>query len=55
MDDAPRRAFTLCQAVSLPHLTENLRLADNHRIKRRRDAEKVTHSFPLGVNVKMFV
>ena len=37
----------------MTHLTEHLRLADDHRVERRGDAKKVSHCFFVRVVIEM--
>ena len=42
-------------AISFAHLTEDLRLTDNHRIEARRDAEEMPDRGQIPVNVDVFL
>src|SRR5262249_33433706 len=41
------------ECVGMTNLAQDLRLADDHRIERRSDAEQVSHGFFIGVAIEM--
>ena len=53
VQSAVQRAHAASGGVGLFHLAENLRLADDHRLNARSDAEKVPDHFLLPIPVEV--
>ena len=53
VDDAASRPRLDGQSVGAAHLSQDLRLTDDHRIQRRRDAEDVAHGGIVLVMIEM--
>jgi hypothetical protein len=53
VEDLPRRAGGGGRGVLLLHLAEDLRLADDHRVEARRDAERVRTASAADVRVEV--
>jgi hypothetical protein len=45
----PGSAMFMCKAISFPHLPQDFRFAQHHRIQSRSNAEKMTHRFTIIV------